>query len=431
MSNKREFVWALDEQGNPCKCYASPENRGKGRCKHTAHVKQGESINSLKKNKFNDQQEVITKLLIDNTLKAESCLPSKEIKVIEKWFKKTHTGHSHGKIYIPKNIKALLDKLTTGRMEVKQQLATGRTLQPGVLNECVILQSIAKELNLSKCINAEQDKTSIPPKLWNILALSNKEVGGEARYIYYDKGNDNVIIQYGAPGIPDAAIYSNGGLLKIELKDSQAYIKDKTLKYDENGKVIIPNDLEPVYKKELRKFNKETNLFNEMGHNVPLDSGISELLGTDFNFDVLIIRGRKDALIPVTKNNLNYKFKDGTPLLTTKGSEIRTKGKNNSSVFTPVLLETAFKKNNVNVVNDECSVDKKCIVPEVGRGTTKVTRYRIIDTPFFVHKENIKERNGSYIFDKNSIKQLTMGISGKIKVTKSKQKIIDELYSDN
>lgn len=42
MSSK-EFVWAVDENGKPCKCYAKPENRGKRNCKHKFHANPGES----------------------------------------------------------------------------------------------------------------------------------------------------------------------------------------------------------------------------------------------------------------------------------------------------------------------------------------------------------------------------------------------------
>ena len=30
----KDFVWAIDENGKPCKCFALPENRGKKNCKH-------------------------------------------------------------------------------------------------------------------------------------------------------------------------------------------------------------------------------------------------------------------------------------------------------------------------------------------------------------------------------------------------------------
>lgn len=39
----REFVWAIDEDGKPCKCFAKPENRGKRSCNHKFHAKPGQS----------------------------------------------------------------------------------------------------------------------------------------------------------------------------------------------------------------------------------------------------------------------------------------------------------------------------------------------------------------------------------------------------
>ena len=43
----KEFVWAIDEDGKPCKCYALPENRGKGRCPHKFHAEEGETVQQL------------------------------------------------------------------------------------------------------------------------------------------------------------------------------------------------------------------------------------------------------------------------------------------------------------------------------------------------------------------------------------------------
>lgn len=39
----KDWVWAIDENGKPCKCTAKPENRGKRNCKHRFHAAVGES----------------------------------------------------------------------------------------------------------------------------------------------------------------------------------------------------------------------------------------------------------------------------------------------------------------------------------------------------------------------------------------------------
>ena len=43
----KEYVWAIDEDGKPCKCYAKPENRGKGRCPHKFHAEENETVQQL------------------------------------------------------------------------------------------------------------------------------------------------------------------------------------------------------------------------------------------------------------------------------------------------------------------------------------------------------------------------------------------------
>lgn len=43
----KEYVWAIDEDGKPCKCYAKPENRGKGKCPHKFHQIKGKTTQQL------------------------------------------------------------------------------------------------------------------------------------------------------------------------------------------------------------------------------------------------------------------------------------------------------------------------------------------------------------------------------------------------
>ena len=62
----REFVWAIDEDGKPCKCFAKPENRGKRNCKHRFHAREGE-----------DQQSFFDRFLVDSS-DLEHSYPKKE-----------------------------------------------------------------------------------------------------------------------------------------------------------------------------------------------------------------------------------------------------------------------------------------------------------------------------------------------------------------
>ena len=43
----KEFVWVINEDGKPCKCFAKPENRGKGKCPHKFHQVKGETTQQL------------------------------------------------------------------------------------------------------------------------------------------------------------------------------------------------------------------------------------------------------------------------------------------------------------------------------------------------------------------------------------------------
>lgn len=64
----KEYVWAMDSSGAPCKCYAKPENRGKGKCHHYCHADKGvtnvheamkQLCNEEKKQKIYEEQILI------------------------------------------------------------------------------------------------------------------------------------------------------------------------------------------------------------------------------------------------------------------------------------------------------------------------------------------------------------------------------------
>lgn len=57
----KSYVWALDQEGNPCKCYASPENRGKGRCNHIGHADEGESAKQFFARIYKEEQNNVNK----------------------------------------------------------------------------------------------------------------------------------------------------------------------------------------------------------------------------------------------------------------------------------------------------------------------------------------------------------------------------------
>lgn len=58
-----DFVWAIDEDGKPCKCKAKPENRGKRNCKHRFHQEPGQS-----KEEFLKEHGVSTSIFRANTI---------------------------------------------------------------------------------------------------------------------------------------------------------------------------------------------------------------------------------------------------------------------------------------------------------------------------------------------------------------------------
>lgn len=64
----REFVWAVDENGKPCKCFAKPENRGKGKCNHRFHARPNQDAKEFFE-QYNIDKNMEEEILLNKTRK--------------------------------------------------------------------------------------------------------------------------------------------------------------------------------------------------------------------------------------------------------------------------------------------------------------------------------------------------------------------------
>lgn len=375
--------------------------------------------------------------------KKQNILSKKEIVKIEKYYKDNYQTLKDYDDFTNNNpdITVLIDKMKSGKAEIQKQLKEQKGLQRGILAECVFTQTLAGILGLNSFFDLESGTVARIPKeiSRNLSKVQEKaNTGCSARYAYYKKGiDDKVLFQYGNPmTVGDASLIFCDGEVVIEIKDMPALLGDKDLEYDEQGKLIITEEIKkdyPDYVPIIEEFNKHRSIFNELGHNLPILTEaeiptIQKFFQDYFDTSLMdvLLSSKNDELIAFTNDQLTRVFANNEMVLSTKGSEIRTTGKNyKTKVFTPDFLNDVLTKIGaiVDKTNNTCKIveNNPHVIGYIkGRGRNDNTRFKINEC-FFVKTTNIIKRNGYLTFKLDKIHQSKSGISIHINVDKSKK----------
>lgn len=366
-------------------------------------------------------------------------MSKKDIKKIETYYKKNSSKFDNVDDFIASNEKigCLVNRLKSGKDEIGKQLKAKKALQPGVLYECVVAQTCAKAMGLRNYVDLETAPISKTPKEAVKYIKESRYTACAARYAYYKKSdNSNAVVQYGNPAAGDMGIAINGQECKIEIKDMPALLMDKDLIYDENGKIIITDEIKSTgYVKYIQEFNSKTSMIDKMGSNYKLfDDGDTKAIGFVKSFldssdiDIIMTATNKDELIGLTPELIDYTFSDNTPLITVAGSEIRTTGKNSlANAFTPQYLNKILNEKDIAIEDGMCRVkanNKKVIGWIHGRGKDKDTATRFkISNAFFVKSDDIIVDNDYVKFPKEKIRQSKGGVSLHISIKHTKKEI--------
>ena len=361
----------------------------------------------------------ISKYLISELKTPELIVP---INTIKKIFNIYKNNFSSAKNFSELNSKFNefqneLELSHAAKCEIEKQYKKGLGLQPSILTECYMAQTIAHRFGLNKFADIDNSNANAPVKILNTLFQPmNKKDEASFRYIYFDDKADKIIAQCGDSSTIDAVFVKEKTYIRIEFKEELAKINEVDIpSYDNDGKLVITDAFKwkyPYYVPFVEIFNRETNVFKMIGHNFSIDKFLDERNSkfiidsvVDAKFINVYVLLKKSTLIPVLADELYSKVGFA-------GSEIRTAGKNPKKLWSVDFAKSEIARLGGKIENGKVTlpIDEKSY--SVGRGTDVVTRYKI-NPLIFVRITNAKqnERTHTISFDFDSIEQLKPTVS--------------------
>lgn len=329
-----------------------------------------------------------------------------------------------------------ITKLQSGVMEIKKQYERNMALQPGVLSECNYVETLARLFRLNKCLDLNNVTfNQVPIEAAKYLIPSAETISG-GRYLYYNTKKDIFLFQYGNPETGDAVMVIDGDKIKLEFKERIAKTGeyDITGLYGEDGKLIISDDFankNPEYVPFIEQFNEETNVIEQIGHNFNTFDEETKIASIQEYFikneiDVLISSTKENELIALTPDSITLELEDGTSIISTQNSEIRTSGRNYTKIFTPELFRQTLQKIGAKEIDNETvlvNINTPFVEKVTGRGLNQITRIKF-NKIFFIKIENITlQDENNIIFKINDVCQLKPTVSMHLTILASKDQL--------
>lgn len=386
-----------------------------------------------------NKKEAIDELIktIYNT-NSDLILPEVDIKKLNDFFKSIDDFNKNFEDFCNDNSEELneISKLRSGKYEIEKQYNQNKALQPGILSECNYIETLAKIFKLNKCLDFDRTPMNkVPIECRNYLN-SGYQTFSAARYLYYSTKNPDIFIfQYGNPANGDAEIIINGNKVRIEFKERNAKAGeyDITGLYNDEGELLISDDFRkntPEYIPLIEKFNSETNVIEQIGHNYNNFDDETKVMSimeyfARHDIDVIVSSTSDNDLIVLTPECVKIELPDGRRIITTENSEIRTSGRNHRKVFTRDLFEKVLKDMNAIQIDEnkyEVSLNNDLVEIVNGRGTSIPSRVKF-NKVFFVNIKNAKIENDKITFDINNVEQLKPSISMHIKINANKDEL--------
>lgn len=329
-----------------------------------------------------------------------------------------------------------ITKLQSGVMEIKKQYERNMALQPGVLSECNYVETLARLFRLNKCLDLNNVTfNQVPIEAAKYLIPSAETISG-GRYLYYNTKKNIFLFQYGNPETGDAVMVIDGDKIKLEFKERIAKTGeyDITGLYGEDGKLIISDDFankNPEYVPFIEQFNEETNVIEQIGHNFNTFDEETKIASIQEYFikneiDILISSTKENELIALTPDSITLELEDGTSIISTQNSEIRTSGRNYTKIFTPELFRQTLQKIGAKEIDNETvlvNINTPFVEKVTGRGLNQITRIKF-NKIFFIKIENITwQDENNIIFKINDVCQLKPTVSMHLTILASKEQL--------
>jgi len=335
-----------------------------------------------------------------------------KIKSMNKYYKNNFTRYDNFEelLFNMGSLRTELEKSHSALAEFEKQYNRNLALQPAILTECFISQTLANILGLNNFLDADENEENIPG---NLLMALIRSKGGDLeaatpRYIYYNDNSSIVLLQYGDSSSIDAVFVKNGYRVRLEIKEEKAKLGEYDLNYNEEG-VLIPTrniiNNHPEYIKFIDVFNNTTDMFSHMGSNFKIGSYLEDDLLNSI-VDRVFALGRIDLYI-LQKGNKIFAVPSNNLLKcvdVTKGSEIRTAGRNSYAVFTPDRLMTFIHEQGGTIENNIVTLAYDQDNETEARGGTRISRYKI-NSLFFVPYQFVTIENNFVSFDLTKVKQ--------------------------
>ncbi|MBO6280062.1 MAG: hypothetical protein J6M95_00575 [Bacilli bacterium] len=301
--------------------------------------------------------------------------------------------------------------------EIKKQFENRMGLQPCILTECFVAQTLANHLHLDKYVDLDDSTVSVPGQLTGaIFSAQGYSDGSKFRYCYYNNHYDALVFQCGASGTVDIVFTKFNVSIRIEIKEQVSKLEecDITGLYDERGRLLISNDFRQKRSKYVPfvvLFNALTNVFAMEGHNFNFASYLNDNKAKDIIADALDIKVVDCFVLVVGDKLVPTQSKYLFDFVTFEGSEIRTAGRNYGKVFTP-----EFARQKINSLGGTIDSDGEVSLPYdpnnrvKGRNLNEYTRYNI-GSLLFVKLEDTQIYNNEIKFQFSNMYQKKPSIS--------------------
>lgn len=307
-----------------------------------------------------------------------------KIELINKVYKENHRTIDATNLIMLINKKIGLDikNYKNINAEIIKQHSKKQGLQAGIIAECSVVETISRIFGLNHFVDIDDNNQSIPIKILKLF-INFKENTDIVlpRYFYYNDTMDTLIVQYGNCKTIDAMFVTDNDSIRLEIKQVPAKLEEKDInKYDEDGKLVVNDEFQnnnKVYLPFIKIFNDNTNIFNEIGKNFKIsnflnDDNLHQIIEQVLNnkqIDIFLFL-TDTKIYPILPDHLIWN-------ISFIGSEIRTSGRNATTVFTKKYFLDVLNNVGGYIKNNIVYIPETMVKKTIGRGKAEATRINI------------------------------------------------------